>query len=231
MSESIEPERGALSRERIVRAAVRLIERDGADAVSMRRVAAELGVGTMSLYNHVPNKAALLDGVAEFIMADMAFAADPDDDWRDQARALARRFREIAGRYPRSVLVVITRQPRSSVGLLPVELALAAVRQAGFDDRVAVRLVRTFVSFILGHLVHQASVAQRTEPEGRAELIDALERAHYTNVRDLLPMLSEHDHHGDFEFGLELLIGAMEALPRSGPRGPDKEDNGCPTRC
>lgn len=214
-----------------MRAAVRLIERDGADAASMRRVAAELGVGTMSLYNHVPNKAALLDGVAEFIMADMAFAADPDDDWRDQARALARRFREIAGRYPNSVLVVITRQPRSSVGLRPVELALAAVRKAGFDDRVAVRLVRTFVSFILGHLMHQVSVAERPEPEDTAELAGALELAHYTNVRDLLPVLAEHDHDGDFEFGLELLISAMEALPRSGPRAADKEDNGCPTRC
>src|SRR5205085_4119441 len=122
------------------------------------------------------------------------------------------------GRYPRSVLVVITRQPSSSVGLLPVELALAAVRKAGFDDRVAVRLVRTFVSFILGHLMHQASVAERPEPEDYAELVAALERAHYMNVRDLLPMLAEHDHDSDFEFGLELLIGAMEALPRSGCR-------------
>ena len=216
MTEAIQPARGALSRERIVHAAVRLIERDGADVISMRRVAAELGVGTMSLYNHVPNKAALLDGVAEFIMADMEFAADPNADWRDQARGLARRFRAIARRYPRSVLVVITRQPRSSVGLHPVELALAAVRKAGFDDRIAVRLVRTFVSFVLGSLMHEASLAERPEQADTSELAQALERAHYTNVRDLLGVLVEHDHDGDFEFGLELLIGAMEALPRSG---------------
>ncbi|GLW11840.1 hypothetical protein Misp01_69680 [Microtetraspora sp. NBRC 13810] len=54
-----------LSRSRIVNAAVGLIEREGADAVSMRRIAGELRVGVMSLYNHVPSKAALLDGVAE----------------------------------------------------------------------------------------------------------------------------------------------------------------------
>jgi AcrR family transcriptional regulator len=218
--ESAESPRGALSRQRIIRAAVELIERDGSDAVSMRRVAAALGVGTMSLYNHVPNKAALLDGVAEFIMADMAFAADPDAAWQDQTRALARTFRDIALRYPRSVLVVTTRQPRSTVGLQPVEIALAAVRKAGFDDRVAVRLVRTFVGFILGSLIHQVSVAEAgtagLDAVDKATLVAALEQAEYTNVRDLLPVLAEHDHVGDFEFGLELLIGAMESLPRDG---------------
>ena len=215
----MQPTRGTLSREAIVQAAVRLIERDGADAVSMRRVAAELGVGTMSLYNHVPNKAALLDGVAEYIMTDMSFAADPDADWRDQARGLARTFRAIARRYPRSVLVVITRQPRSDVGLAPVELALGAVRKAGFTDRTAVRLVRTFVSFVLGSLMHEASVAEQPAPEAITELAEQLERSRYTNVRDLLPLLAEQDHEGDFEFGLELLIGAMEALPRNNPGG------------
>lgn len=220
MPQSAEVPHGGLSRERIVRAAVELIERDGSDAISMRRVAAALGVGTMSLYNHVPNKAALLDGVAEFIMADMAFAADPGAAWQDQTRALARTFRGISLRYPRSVLLVTTRQPRSTVGLRAVEIALAAVRTAGFEDRTAVRLVRTFVAFVLGSLVHQVGVAEAgaagLDPAEGAELVRAIEEAGYRHVRDLLPVLTEHDHDGDFEFGLELLIGAMEALRRGG---------------
>ena len=220
-----------------MRAAVTLIERDGADVVSMRRVAAELGVGTMSLYNHVPNKSALLDGVAEFILSDMEFASgdgsedgsDPDADWRDQARGLAHAFRDVARRYPRSVLVVITRQPRSTVGMRPVEVALAAVRRGGFDGQEAVRLVRTVVSFVLGSLVNEIAVtgardtgaggtgtAGATSAAERAELAGELSWAGFTNVRDLLPVLAEHDHDADFEFGLELLIGAMQALPRDG---------------
>jgi AcrR family transcriptional regulator len=205
-----------LSRERIVRAAVAMIERDGVDAVSMRRLAGELGVGTMSLYNHVPNKAALLDAIAEFILGDMEFAADPRRDWRDQTRGLCRGFREIARRYPRSVLVVITRQPRSAVGLRPVEVALAAVRKAGFEGEVAVRLVRTFVSFVLGSLVNEVGVAEA----GGLDVPDldahaaALEQAGYHHVRELLPVLTRHDHERDFEFGMELLISAMEALAR-----------------
>src|SRR5687768_17449668 len=76
---SMSPE--PLSRPRIVAAAIDLIEREGADAVSMRRIAGELGVGVMSLYNHVPNKAALLDAVAEAVLSEIEFADDPDAEW------------------------------------------------------------------------------------------------------------------------------------------------------
>jgi AcrR family transcriptional regulator len=205
--------RAGLSRERIVRAAVQVIERDGAEALSMRRVAAELGAATMSLYNHVPNKAALLDDVADLILADLRFAADPDADWREQARAMAHTFRAIARRYPRSVLVVITRQPRSTTGLHTLEVVLAAVRRAGFDGQAAVRVVRTFEVFILGSLMREASLAERPPP--RPEWADeVLCDARLPHVRALLPVLLDADHEGDFEFGLELLINAVAALPR-----------------
>jgi len=221
ISAQTEPTRTALSRERIVLACVALIERDGADAVSMRRVAAELGAAPMSLYNHVPNKAALLDAVAEHIMSemDLDLGAGSDTttepDWCDQARALARNFRAVARRYPRSVLLVITRQPRSTVGLRPVELALGVVRRAGFDDQTAVRLVRTTVSFVIGSLMHEAGVDQLAEqPSGPdlAAFAASLDEAHYAQVRAVLPMLVQHDHDADFEFGLELLVGAMQTL-------------------
>ena len=229
ISAQTEPTRTALSRERIVLACVALIERDGADAVSMRRVAAELGAAPMSLYNHVPNKATLLDAVAEHIMSEMdldlgggapassegAQATTGDADWCDQARALARNFRAVARRYPRSVQLVITRQPRSTVGLRPVELALGVVRRAGFDDQTSVRLVRTVVSFVIGSLMHEAGVDQLAEQPSAPDLAafaTSLDEAHYAQVRAVLPMLIQHDHDAEFEFGLELLIGAMQTL-------------------
>lgn len=198
-------------------AAVAIIERDGEAALSMRRVATELGVAPMSLYNHLPNKAALLDGVAEFIMTDMEFASDPESSWQQQTRNLARTFRAIARRYPRSVLLVITRQPKSSAGMHAMELVLASVRNAGFDDPTSVRLVRTFVSFILGAMMREVGIAgiqTAFTEEGVREFKTDLAQAKLTNVEELLPILAVHDHEGDFEFGLELLIGAMSALPR-----------------
>jgi AcrR family transcriptional regulator len=205
--------RAGLSRERIVRAAVDVIERDGAGALSMRRVAAELGAATMSLYNHVSNKSAMLDSVAEYIMAEMEFAADPRVDWREQAKGLARTFRDIVRRYPRSVLVVITRQPRSSTGLHALELVLGAVRQAGFDGAAAVRVLRAFEVYILGSLMHEASLSESPPPD--AELFaKVLDEGDLPNIRALVPVLIERDFDGDFEFGLDLLIGAVAALPR-----------------
>lgn len=205
--------RGALNSERIVSAAVEIIERDGVDALSMRRVASELSVATMSLYNHVENKAALLDSVAEWILSDMRFAADPNSDWRDQARQLARTFRDIARRYPRSVSVVIGRQPRSITGLRTVELVLAAIRKAGFDGIAAVRVLRTFEAYILGSLVREAGVPD--QPPAKLEwFAGELEEAGLTNTCALLPELAGRDSEGDFDFGLELLISAVAALPR-----------------
>jgi hypothetical protein len=111
--------------------------------------------------------------------------------------------------------VAITRQPRSSVGLRPVEVALGVVRRAGFDDQTSVRLVRTFVSFIIGSMLHEAGTKeldQRPSASDVEALAAALGQAHFTNVPAVLPMLVEHDHDTDFEFGLELLIGAMQSL-------------------
>jgi AcrR family transcriptional regulator len=205
--------RGALNSERIVRAAVEIIERDGIDALSMRRVAGELGVATMSLYNHVENKSALLDAVAESVMSDMRFATDPELDWRDQARHLARTFRDIARRFPRSVTVVISRQPRTTTGLHTLELVLAAVCKAGFDGIEAVRVVRTFEAYILGSLVREAGIAEQA-PVKLEWFAEQLSEAGLVNTQALLPELALRDFEADFEFGLELLISAVAALPR-----------------
>src|SRR4051812_16398169 len=85
-----------LTRERIIRTAIELIESGGIDTLSMRGLANELGVAVMSLYNHVPSKAALLDGVAERIMDGLELADDPTAAWQERARALVRAFRKVA---------------------------------------------------------------------------------------------------------------------------------------
>jgi hypothetical protein len=130
---------------------------------------------------------------------------------------MARAFREVAHRYPRSVMVVISRQPNSTAGMRPVELALATVRAAGFHGRAAVQVMRAVVNYVLGCLLHEASQTEaHWASEGRP-LVDEEElvAAGLVHVRELLPALAEHDSEADFEFGLELLISALDALPRT----------------
>jgi AcrR family transcriptional regulator len=207
--------RGQLNHAAIVRAAVDMIERDGEDAVSMRRLAAELGYGAMSLYNHIPNKDALLDAVAEYVFRDFESPVDAGTGWQDQARALVHTFRRVARRYPRCINVVIMRQLNSPTGLRPLESALATARAAGFDGVTAVRITRTFVAYALGSLVNEARLTRRElDAELDGQPYADLDATQFPNIADLADTLLRFDHEADFEFGLDLLITAVEALPR-----------------
>ncbi|MGJ6964080.1 TetR/AcrR family transcriptional regulator C-terminal domain-containing protein [Streptosporangium sp. G11] len=199
-----------LSRPRIVASAIELIEREGADAVSMRAIAANLGVGVMSLYNHVPNKEALLDGVAETVLSQIEFTDDPDAEWTERVRMQALAFRQIASHYPRCTMVVVSRQLRSTAGLLPVERALATLREAGFGGDEAVRALRVFIAYIVGSLLREVGVTPTFAPVHRSDVrVDQVDPLLFPQVGELAPILNECDHEAEFAFGLEMLIQAM----------------------
>ncbi|MCG8925438.1 TetR/AcrR family transcriptional regulator C-terminal domain-containing protein [Lentzea sp. CC55] len=203
------PPREPLTRARIVDAAVRLIEREGVEAVSMRRLAAELGAGTMSLYNHVPNKAVLVDLAAERIMADARPYQVDSDDWRDHIRAHARAVRELARRHPRAFVMLATRRLSSEAGFRTIEAALANFDRAGFRGGVAVGMMRAMVSYLLGTLMREVA----TSPElGGIALspYEDVDMSAFPLSAGVMDELGTYDHDQEFEFGLELLIAALE---------------------
>ena len=91
--------REPLTRERVVEAALRVMDEEGLDAVSMRRVAREVGVEAMSLYHHVEDKEDLLDGICEHVMAGFEFP-DPVEDWAENCRRGARAWRRLLQAHP-----------------------------------------------------------------------------------------------------------------------------------
>ncbi|MFI0447267.1 TetR/AcrR family transcriptional regulator [Actinomadura sp. 6N118] len=205
--------RPVLTRERIVRAAVELIERDGADALSMRGVAAELGVAVMSLYNHVPNKATLFEGVAEHVVAGIDLADDPDEPFTERARALVRAFRKVAHDYPRSMTVVFTHKIDTPVGLRPAERALALADAAGFDGETSVRIMRALMAYALGAQMREIGQAKALDYQPAvAESLSRLDPDEFPHVIAFAPDLARHDPETDFEFGLDMLIYALDAL-------------------
>jgi AcrR family transcriptional regulator len=199
-----------LTRARIVSASIDLIEREGADAISMRRIAAGLGVGVMSLYNHIPNKAALLDAVAESVLSQLAFTDDPDAHWTERVRVQARAFRQIAHHYPRSTMVVVSRQLQSTAGLLPVERALVTLREAGFDGQEAVHILRTFIAFVVGSLLREVGVTPTYSPALRAGAgaVD-VDPVLFPEAGAMGGFFAAYDHEETFEYGLDLLIKAI----------------------
>lgn len=204
-----------LTRKGIVAAAMELIERDGVEAVSMRRLATELGCGVMSLYNHVPSKSALLDGVADAVVSGIEITSVPGAGWQEQVRAQARAFRQMARAHPRCTMVVVSRPPSSASMVRPVEHALATLREAGFGGHDAVQIVRAFVAYILGSLLREVGVVAGL-PDGDGETAGArrpqLRPAEFPQLTELSAELGTQDPDADFEFGLDLLVHAISAL-------------------
>jgi AcrR family transcriptional regulator len=210
-----------LTRERIISAAVELIESEGVDALSMRRLAAQLGSGVMSLYNHIPGREALLDGVAEHVMSGIDVTTDPDASWEDQVRGQARAFRQVARAYPRCTMVVVSRPATSAVELRPIEQALATLRSAGFGGDDAIRVVRAFVAYVVGSLLREVGVAPGLVPQRplsqdqavlQADRPIALDPVHFPNVTSMSGELLHRDYDADFDFGLDLLVRAVADL-------------------
>jgi AcrR family transcriptional regulator len=211
-----------LSRARIISAAVDLIEREGVEAVSMRRIAALLDCGVMSLYNHVPSKAALLDDVAERVISGIEFTAMPGASWEEQVRAQARAFRAIARKYPRSTMLVVSRPTGSLTGLRPIENALATLREAGCGGNEAVLIVRAFIAFIMGSLLREVGVTPGLRDDdgsviGATVPAASPDPAQFPQMTSLAAELSRRDPDGDFEFGLDLLVHAIAALLPAAP--------------
>lgn len=211
VTSAAETERGRLSREAIVATAVRLIEAEGETAASMRRISGELGVAAMSLYNHVPNKAALLDGVGEYVRAQIQIPRDPDLSWELQARELMRAFRAVVEEYPRCVELMMARAPSSLVGLEPLEYALEMAEQAGFSGRDALRVVRAFTAYAIGAATTAAQRAQAIQALDSGELPDLPAVEDFPRINALGFELFVIDE-SDFEFGLDLLIQAVTQL-------------------
>jgi AcrR family transcriptional regulator len=210
-----------LTRERIIATAVELIEREGVGALSMRRIAAQLGSGVMSLYNHIPGREALLDGVAEQVMSGIDFTPAPDASWEDELRGQARAFRQMGRTYPRCTMVVVSRPATSAVELRPIEHALATLRSAGFSGEDAIRVIRTFVAFAAGSLLREVGVAPGLVPQRplgadksvlEADRPIGLDPADFPQVTSLAAELMNRDLDAEFEFGLDLLVRALSEL-------------------
>jgi AcrR family transcriptional regulator len=194
-----------LARKRIIAAAIELIEADGVEAISMQRLATELGCGLMSLYNYVPSRNALLDGVADEIMSGVAWTYMPGASSQDQMRALGGALRQIASAHPRCAMLAASRRGGSL--LRPAETMLATLQGAGFSGPDAVRIVRAFATYILGLLVCEVGVA----PDDGDSAVSRLRPAQFPQLAELRLDLRASDVEGDLEFALDLLARATTA--------------------
>ncbi|HEX6131810.1 MAG TPA: TetR/AcrR family transcriptional regulator C-terminal domain-containing protein [Actinomycetota bacterium] len=209
--------REPLTRERVVEAALRVMDEEGLEAVSMRRVAREVGVEAMSLYNHVRDKEDLLDGVAVRVMAEFGFpdedeAADPIGYGREVARA----WRRLLRAHPNVIALFATRhKPFGDVeSLRPMEVALRALTDVGLSAEDAVQAFHVFGGYIMGYVLMETGQMFGPGDDGGAD-VEALRRTlpaeDLPNVTAALPWLATCDLDAQFEFGLDLLLEGLRA--------------------
>ena len=206
--------RGRLSRELIVRTALRLMDEEGLEAVTMRRVGRELGVEAMSLYNHIRDKEDLLDGVVESALAEFDVEPTSDADWLVEGRAAAQAWRTLLKRHPNVMTLLVERKhPLTSPDAIrPAEVALELLRRAGLSERETVFAFQAIGGYIFGFVMMEIGNVAPGRP-GDADVVRELEqlRTAFPTFAALFPAMAECDMDATFEFGLDLLLEGIRA--------------------
>jgi TetR/AcrR family transcriptional regulator, tetracycline repressor protein len=209
--------REPLTRERILRAALRVMDEEGLEAVTMRRLGRELGVEAMSLYNHVEDKEAILDGILEMVMAEFEFPEETGD-WEADVRAGVRAWRRLMIAHPTVIaLFAESKHPAASPERLrPMEWAFDVLGRGGLSEADVVHAFRAFGGYIMGSVLNEVAnpVPGMRDRDHRAEhvqLAGELPATEFPNLVRLLPLMAECDPDVDFEFGLDLLIAGLRA--------------------
>ena len=162
----------SLSRERILQCALAVADKDGLDAASLRRVAAELGVHVTSLYHHVPTKEALLDGIVEELLASADLPLG-EVTWEQWVRTFVDEIARLALEHAGGFAVLMRRPVQGPRATATFEVGLAAFRRAGLDVRDAYAAVKSVALAILGCCLEQA-LAAKGELDGLRTDVDRL---------------------------------------------------------
>jgi AcrR family transcriptional regulator len=191
---------------------VALADSQGLAVLSMRSLGRRLGVEAMSIYNHVPGKDALLDGLVESVLSDVHSEAA---DWREAAREIARRYREAGRRHPEIVMLSATRRYTTPPWARPTEDLIAAFRRGGFNGSSAVHGYRVVSAYMTGYVFGELRLIGAPSLDQYLEQID---RSEYPVMHELADALSGLDRTAEYELGLELILDALERYRDSGKR-------------
>jgi AcrR family transcriptional regulator len=209
--------REPLTRERILRAALRVMDEEGLEAVTMRRLGRELGVEAMSLYNHVEDKEAILDGILEMVMAEFEFPEETGD-WEADVRAGVRAWRRLMIAHPTVIaLFAESKHPAASPERLrPMEWAFDVLGRGGLSEADVVHAFRAFGGYIMGSVLNEVAnpvpgMRDRDHHAEHVQLAGELPATEFPNLVRLLPLMAECDPDVDFDFGLDLLIAGLRA--------------------
>ncbi|PKW12661.1 TetR/AcrR family transcriptional regulator [Saccharopolyspora spinosa] len=215
------PAKQPLSLELIVRTALELLDSEGLDAVSMRKVAQRLGTGAASLYAYVRNKDELHELMLDLVIGEIEVPQPDPEKWQEQIKDLICQQVEVLTAHPGIAQVVMrTPAPTGPNALVVSEAMMAVLRSAGLSDRVVAFAVDILALFGTAVAMERSadfglSDAERIE---RMEMVQQyfsdLPADRFPTMVSMLPALMSGDEEERFEFGLDILVQGIAATPR-----------------
>jgi AcrR family transcriptional regulator len=214
-----------LNKSRVINAALTIVDREGLDALNMRRLGTELGVDPMAIYRHVDGRDGVLDGLAQRMWEEVNVAIE-DGPWREQLREFTRALRRVFHAHPYAAPLMLQRFVIPVSLLESVHAQLRALRDAGFSEERAGAIIRTLQSFGVGYGLAELTCFGIPEVGGadlsQAEMLVLLGQAlppgvppHLADAAIALYAVTNPE--AAFESGLDLLLDGLR--PDHGPPG------------
>jgi AcrR family transcriptional regulator len=207
--------REPLSLERALDAAMTLADARGLAELSMRRLAQELGVEAMSLYHHVPNKGAILDGMVDRVFAEIALPP-PEVDWRTALRERTASVRAVLLRHRWALGVLESRKAPGPANLAHHDAVLGCLRGAGFSIVLAGHAYSVLDAYVFGFVHTELSLPFTTPEETQVvagEIVDALPPGAYPHLVEFATaqvLAPNYAYANEFVFGLDLILDGLE---------------------
>jgi AcrR family transcriptional regulator len=206
-----------LTRERVLSAAVDVVDEAGLGALTMRALGQRLDVEAMSLYNHVANKDDILDGIVDLVVSEIDLPSDVVD-WKEAMRQRATSARTVFARHSWASGLVDSRQTSGPARLRYFDWMIGTLRRAGFSLETSARAFSVLDSYIYGFGRQQLNLSAGGDmsPEEMAEaFLQAVPTDEFPYLRELVvdyAIPSGYDEAADFDFGLTLIIEGLERL-------------------
>jgi AcrR family transcriptional regulator len=208
-----------MSRERVLRAAIDFADANGIEALSMRKLARELGVEAMTLYYYVANKNDLLEGMADLIAAEVDLPSD-DVDWREATRTRATSAHQVLVRHPwlSPVWMRVTIGPAR---MRYMDSALGTYRRAGLSPASTELAFHAVENHIVGYALQEVSFPLEADDLAAAAraFMESLPAGEFPHLVEHIAQHLTHEEieSGSFDFGLEQLLDGVERLREDVP--------------
>lgn len=209
-----------LSRERIAAKAMALVDRDGLEGLSTRRLGEELGCEAMSIYHHFPGKAHLMDALVDLMLADGRVDLLPEWGWLERLRRSAHGFRDMALKHPKFFPYFAVHRLNTLSGVAYLDRIIGILRQAGFSDRDAATHFRTLGYYLTGAALDEVA-GYAKGPSAAEPVPNETVAANFKDLAAAAPFFQPASFRSTFETGLEMLLSEIERAHR-GVAEPDR---------